>query len=160
MISNLRAMLDHIILAPVEETGNATHDKLTFPCVLTGRTGRGLFGSRLMNGPTAVDLGDREGPAVNFPNPRQHPMHIVHRLDIATKHRLLIPFDRAALKNLYELERGVTRSCCRSLRSGDRDVAEDTALVVVHVAVAAADAFGLFDDPIEPLGACIGPGHG
>ena len=33
MISNLRAALDHIIWALVEESGNAAHDNLTFPCV-------------------------------------------------------------------------------------------------------------------------------
>ena len=34
-------------------------------------------------------------------------------------------------------------------------MAEDTALVVVHVAVAAADAFDLFDDPVEAFGAGV-----
>ena len=43
-----------------------------------------------------------------------------------------------------------------SVRSGDRNVAQDTALVVDHVAVAAADSLGLFDDPVEALGAGVG----
>jgi hypothetical protein len=34
-------------------------------------------------------------------------------------------------------------------------VGEDTPLVVDHVAVAAAGAFDLFDDPVEPFGAGI-----
>ena len=34
-------------------------------------------------------------------------------------------------------------------------MAEDTALVVVQVAVAAADALGLFDGPVEPFGAGV-----
>ena len=34
-------------------------------------------------------------------------------------------------------------------------MAEDTALVVVHVAVAAADALDLFDDPVEAFGAGV-----
>ena len=33
MISNLRATLDHIIWALVEQSGNEAHDYLTFPCV-------------------------------------------------------------------------------------------------------------------------------
>jgi hypothetical protein len=37
------------------------------------------------------------------------------------------------------------------LRSGDRDVGEDTPLVVDHVAVAAAGSLA-FDDPAEPFG--------
>jgi hypothetical protein len=37
------------------------------------------------------------------------------------------------------------------LRSGDRDVAEDTALAVDHVAVAASDPLGVIDDPVEPF---------
>ena len=40
MISNLRATLDHIIWALVEESGNTTHDYLTFPVCGTGKTGR------------------------------------------------------------------------------------------------------------------------
>jgi hypothetical protein len=35
-------------------------------------------------------------------------------------------------------------------------VAQDTALVVDHVAIAAADPLGLFDDPVEALGAGVG----
>ena len=40
--------------------------------------------------------------------------------------------------------------------SGDRDVAQDTALVVDHVAEAAADPLGLLDDPVEAFGAGVG----
>src|SRR5215217_3882699 len=57
---------------------------------------------------------------------------------------------------LFEFQRGLSRSCCRYLRSGDRNVAQDTALVVDHVAVAAADSLGLFDDPVEAFGAGVG----
>ena len=46
------------------------------------------------------------------------------------------------------------------MRSGDRDVAEDTALVVGEVAISAADSLGLFDDPVEPFGAGVGHGFG
>src|SRR5829696_5149011 len=42
------------------------------------------------------------------------------------------------------------------LRSADCNVAQDTALVVDHVAVAATDALGLFDDPVEHFGAGVG----
>ena len=34
-------------------------------------------------------------------------------------------------------------------------MAEDTALVVVQVAVAAADSLDLFDDPVEPFGSGV-----
>jgi hypothetical protein len=44
------------------------------------------------------------------------------------------------------------------LRSGDRDVAEDTALVVLHRPVAAGDPLGLLDDPVKPFGGGIGVG--
>jgi hypothetical protein len=37
-------------------------------------------------------------------------------------------------------------------------VAQDTALVIDHVAIAAADPHGLLDHPVEPL--CAGVGHG
>jgi hypothetical protein len=41
------------------------------------------------------------------------------------------------------------------LRSGDRDVAADTTLVIDHVPVAAPDPLGLLDDPVEPFSAGI-----
>jgi hypothetical protein len=51
VISNLRATLDHIIWALVEGSGNASHDKLTFPCVLDRKDWPASLGSRLMNVP-------------------------------------------------------------------------------------------------------------
>ena len=38
---------------------------------------------------------------------------------------------------------------------GDRDVGEDTPLVVDHVSVAAAGSLDLFDDPVEPFGSGV-----
>jgi hypothetical protein len=93
MISNLRATLDHIIWALVEESGNATHDKLTFPCVLDRKDWPSSLGSRLLNVPPQWIPAIEQAQPFAAPDPRRHPMHILHRLDITTKHRLLIPIE-------------------------------------------------------------------
>jgi hypothetical protein len=43
------------------------------------------------------------------PQPRRHPMHILHRLDITTKHRLLIPMEEStfAWEATYSTNRAV-----------------------------------------------------
>jgi hypothetical protein len=93
MISNLRATLDHIIWALVEESGNATHDKLTFPCVLDRKDWPSSLRSRLLNVPPQWIPAIEQAQPFAAPDPRRHPMHILHRLDITTKHRLLIPIE-------------------------------------------------------------------
>ena len=42
------------------------------------------------------------------------------------------------------------------MRSGDRNVAQDTTLVIDHVAIAAADPLSLFNDAVEAFGAGVG----
>jgi hypothetical protein len=51
MISNLRATLDHIIWALVEESGNETHNELGFPCVLERKDWRSALRRKLKNVP-------------------------------------------------------------------------------------------------------------
>jgi hypothetical protein len=91
MISNLRATLDHIIWALVEESGNEMHDQLTFPCVLDRKNWRSWLGGQLRNVPQQWIPALDQAQPFTAPQPRRHPMNVLHRLDIATKHRLLIP---------------------------------------------------------------------
>jgi hypothetical protein len=91
MISNLRATLDHIIWALVEESGNEMHGQLTFPCVLDRKNWRSWLGGQLRNVPQQWIPAIDQAQPFTAPQPRRHPMNVLHRLDIATKHRLLIP---------------------------------------------------------------------
>jgi hypothetical protein len=116
MISNLRATLDHIIWALVEESGNATHDKLTFPCVLDRKDWPSSLGSRLMNVPPQWIPAIEQAQPFTAPHPRRHAMHVLHRLDITTKHRLLIPIEPST----FEWE--ATYSVNRAIREDDRRV--------------------------------------
>ena len=90
MISNLRATLDHIIWALVAESGNATHD-LGFPCVLNRKDWSSALGSKLKNVPPRWIRAIEQAQQFTAAQPRRHPMYVLHRLDITTKHRLLIP---------------------------------------------------------------------
>ena len=114
MISNLRATLDHIIWALVEESVNATHDKLTFPCVLDRKDWPSSLGSRLMNVPSQWIPVIEQAQPFTAANPRRHPMHVLHRLDITTKHRLLIPI----APSTFEWEAAYTTN--RPIREDDR----------------------------------------
>jgi hypothetical protein len=122
MISNLRATLDHIIWALVEESGNATHDQLTFPCVLDARPTdfslcagtEGLAvcaGQQAEECPAAVDPAIEQAQPFTAHQPRRHPMYVLHRLDITTKHRLLIPIEPSIVE-----ARGGRGRCCGSIR--------------------------------------------
>jgi hypothetical protein len=124
MISNLRATLDQIIWALVEESGNATHDQLTFPCVLDARPTdfslcagtEGLAvcaGQQAEECPAAVDPAIEQAQPFTAHQPRRHPMYVLHRLDITTKHRLLIPIEPST----FEWE--ATYSVNRAIRKDD-----------------------------------------
>jgi hypothetical protein len=95
MISNLRATLDHIIWALVEESGNETHPQLTFPCVLDQKDWPSRVGSQLKNVPERWISAIEQAQPFTAAQPRRHPMHFLHRLDITTKHRLLIPMEES-----------------------------------------------------------------
>jgi hypothetical protein len=113
MISNLRATLDHIIWALVEESGNATHDQLTFPCVLERKDWRSARGSKLRNVPPKWIPAIEQAQPFTAHQPRRHPMYVLHRLDITTKHRLLIPIEPST----FEWE--ATYSVNRAIRKDD-----------------------------------------
>jgi hypothetical protein len=116
MISNLRATLDHIIWALAEESGNATHDMLAFPCVLDRKDWPSSLRSRLLNVPRQwIPLIEQAQP-FTAPEPRRHPMYVLHRLDIATKHRLLIPIEPST----FEWE--ATYRVNRVIREDDRRI--------------------------------------
>ena len=98
MISNLRATLDHIIWALVEESGNETHHKLTFPCVQNRERWPSWLGRQLKNVPPQW-IPAMSSPADSPPaQPRRHPMNALHRLDITNKHRLLIPIEHSTFE--------------------------------------------------------------
>jgi hypothetical protein len=113
MISNLRATLDHIIWALVEESGNATHDQLTFPCVLDRKDWSSALGSKLKNVPPQWIPAIEQAQPFTAPQPRWHPMNALHRLDIWTKHRLLIPI----VPSTFEWEAEYRTN--RPIREGD-----------------------------------------
>jgi hypothetical protein len=96
MISNLRATLDHIIWALVEESGNAPHDQLMFPCVLDPKKWPPALGKQLKNVPPEWIPAIEQAQPFTAPQPRRHPMNVLHRLDITTKHRLLIPMEESS----------------------------------------------------------------
>jgi len=96
MISNLRATLDHIIWALVDESGNATHDQLMFPSVLDRKDWPSALGSKLKNVPPQWIPAIEQAQPFTAPQPRRHPMHVLNRLDITTKHRLLIPMEESS----------------------------------------------------------------
>lgn len=50
------------------------------------------------------------------PHPRLHPMYVLHRLDITTKYRLLIPIEPST----FEWE--ATYSVNREIREDDRQI--------------------------------------
>ena len=116
MISNLRATLDHIIWALVEESGNATHDQLTFPCVLDRKHWPSARGSKLRNVPPQWIPAIEQAQPFTAPQPRRHPMYVLHRLDITTKHRLLIPIEPSSF------EWGATYSVNRAIREDDHPI--------------------------------------
>ena len=116
LISNLRATLDHIIWALVEESGNATHDQLTFPCVLDRKDWSSSLRSRLMNVPPQWIPAIERAQPFTVPHPRLHPMYVLHRLDITTKHRLLIPIEPST----FEWE--ATYSVNRAIREDDHRI--------------------------------------
>jgi hypothetical protein len=116
MISNLRATLDHIIWALVEESGNATHDKLAFPCVLDRKDWSSSLRSRLMNVPPQWIPAIERAQPFTVPHPGLHPMYVLHRLDITTKHRLLIPIEPST----FEWE--ATYSVNRAIREDDHQI--------------------------------------
>jgi hypothetical protein len=116
MISNLRATLDHLIWALVEESGNATHDQLTFPCVLDRKDWPSSLGSRLRNVPPQWIPAIEQAQPFAASQPRRHPMYVLHRLDITTKHRLLIPIEPST----FEWE--ATYSVNRPIRKDDRRI--------------------------------------
>jgi hypothetical protein len=116
MISNLRATLDHIIWALVEESGNATHDQLTFPCVLDPKNWPSSLGSKLRNVPPKWIPAIEQAQPFTAPRPRRHPMHVLHRLDVTTKHRLLIPIEPST----FEWE--ATYSANRAIREDDHRI--------------------------------------
>jgi hypothetical protein len=109
MISNLRATLDHIIWALVEESGNETHDKLTFPCVLDRENWPSAVGRQLRNVPSQWIPAIEQAQPFTASQPRRHPMYVLHRLDITTKHRLLIPIEEStfAWEATYSTNRAV-----------------------------------------------------
>jgi len=113
MISNLRATLDHIIWALVEESGSPTHDRLTFPCVLNPEQWPSWRRNQLLSVPAQwIPAIERAQPFM-APDPRRHAMYVLHRLDITTKHRLLIPIEPST----FELH--VTHSANRRRRDDD-----------------------------------------
>jgi hypothetical protein len=116
MISNLRATLDHIIWALVEESGNATHDKLTFPCVLDRKDWPSSLGSRLKNVPSQWIPAIEQAQPFTALSPGRHPIYVLHRLDIATKHRLLVPIEPSTF------EWGAAYSLNRAIREDDRRI--------------------------------------
>jgi hypothetical protein len=108
MISNLRATLDHIIWALVEESGNTTHDYLTFPCVRDRKDWPSSLGSRLRNVPSQWIPAIEQAQPFTAPQPRRHPMYVLHRLDITTKHQLLIPIEPSTFE--WEAAHSVNRA--------------------------------------------------
>jgi hypothetical protein len=116
MISNLRATLDHIIWALVEESGNATHDKLTFPCVENREKWPSWLRTQLRNVPPQWIPAIERAQPFNIVKPCRHPMYVLHRLDIATKHHLLIPI----VPSVFELE--VDHSANRPLREDEHPI--------------------------------------
>jgi hypothetical protein len=115
MISNLRATLDHIIWAIVEESGKATHE-LTFPCVLDRKKWPSARSSKLKNVPQQWILAIEQAQPFTAPQPRRHPMNVLHRLDITTKHRLLIPI----VPSTFEWE--ADYSVNRAIRDNDHRI--------------------------------------
>jgi hypothetical protein len=113
MVSNLRATLDHIIWALVEESGNATHPQLTFPCELDRERWPSWVDRQLKNVPKRWLPAIERAQPFTAPQPRRHPMYILHRLDITTKHRLLIPFEPSTF------EWKATHSVNREIRDDD-----------------------------------------
>ncbi len=75
----------------MEESGNATHDQLAFPCVLDRKDWPSSLGSKLRNVPPQWIPAIEQAQPFTARQPRRHPMYVLHRLDITTKHRLLIP---------------------------------------------------------------------
>jgi hypothetical protein len=116
MISHLRATLDHLIWALVEESGNATHDQMTFPCVLDRKDWPSSLGSKLRNVPQQWIPAIEQAQPFTAPKPRRHPMYVLHRLDITTKHRLLIPIEPST----FEWE--ATYSVNRAIREDDHQI--------------------------------------
>jgi hypothetical protein len=116
MISNLRATLDHIIWALVKESGIETHEHLTFPCVENREHWRSWLGSQLKNVPPQWIPAIEQAQPFTAPEPRRHPMYVLHRLDIATKHRLLIPIEPST----FALE--AAHSLNRTIREGDHPI--------------------------------------
>ena len=57
-----------------------------------------------------------QAQAFTAPIPRRHPMQVLHRLDITTKHRLLIPIEPST----FEWE--ATYSVNRAIRNDDRRI--------------------------------------
>ena len=98
MISNLRATLDHIIWALVKESGIAPHDHLTFPCVLNRKDWPSWLGSQLRDVPQQWIQALEQAQPFTAPQPRRHPMYVLHRLDITNKHRLLIPIEESTFE--------------------------------------------------------------
>jgi hypothetical protein len=108
MISNLRATLDHIIWALVAESGNTTHRELTFPCVEDRKKWPSWLGRQLRNVPPQWIPAIEQAQPFTAPEPRRHPMYVLHQFDIATKHRLLIPIEPSTFK--FEAVHSVNRA--------------------------------------------------
>ena len=100
----------------MEESGNPTHDKLTFPCVLDPKHWPSWLGSQLRNVPPHWLRAIEQAQPFTAPKPRRHPMYVLHRLDIATKHRLLVPMEPST----FELH--VTHNTNRAVRQDDRPI--------------------------------------
>jgi hypothetical protein len=119
MISNLRATLDHIIWALVEESGNATHYELTFPCVLDRKKWPSALRRKLKNVPPQWIPAIEQAQPFTAPQPRRHPMYVLHQLDITNKHRLLIPIEEST----FEWE--ATYSANRPIREDDHRIDQE-----------------------------------
>lgn len=108
-ISNLRATLDHIVWFLTTTNGRDPGDRnIYFPCVADSKTWPTTVESQLRNFPPEGLPTIKEAQPFQYgPAYRQHPMYVLHHLDIRTKHRLLVPFAVVAfhLTPTFELNR-------------------------------------------------------
>lgn len=111
-VHNLRATLDHLAWALVP-TDRQTAE-VAFPVCMAERDWSSARGQRLPGASTlALELIEGLQPFQYDERAQEHPLSVLHRLDIATKHRLLLR------QQVHVLGFEPTFHCNRELRAGD-----------------------------------------
>jgi hypothetical protein len=93
-VTNLRACLDHLIFHLTTINGRDPDDRsISFPVVSDRKDWKSSLGSNLKDFPGEwTSVVEEAQPYHAGTAYKQHPLYLIHHMDIRNKHRLLLPF--------------------------------------------------------------------